>query len=456
MKSKRLIFLVLVVILTLTACQVIPGETTLPTENSGTTVSTEPSAEMTVPTTEPPPTTEPTEPPVIKETIATIGAVGDILMHKPVIDTGYNKTDKSYDFGAIFTYYSGYTSRLDYAVANLETTLCGNDNGYNYKGYPRFNCPDAIVTALRDAGFDMLLTANNHTYDTGHTGFLRTQQIIAEAGLDYTGTVTSTEEDNFLIREINGVSVGMVCYTYNTDVDEEGKVFLNGIPMTVADSLLINSFSYQDLEGFYTELAAGLEEMERAGAEATILFIHWGDEYRLTANKTQKNMAQAICDLGVDVIIGGHAHVVEPVELLTSSVDESHKTVCLYSMGNAVSNQRKGLINACKTAHTEDGVLFSVTFAKYSDGSVVLENVEALPTWVNMHNNTGVKVYEILPLDTGIEDWQTAFSLTDDQLSRAWESYQRTMDIIGEGLAQAQAWCAENQAAVEAELGVRP
>lgn len=398
------------------------------------------------------PTTAPTEPPIVKESVATIGATGDVLMHGNVINSG--KTGSGYNYDNIFTYFGPYAAELDYAAFNLETTLCGADNGYEYNGYPCFNAPDAIAEALKAAGFDLMLTANNHTYDTRTKGFHRTQSVAADLGFDWIGTQTTTEEPNYTVREIDGVKVGMICYTYNTGVNQNGSVSLNGIPLSVSDSELINTFDYDDLDGFYEKLSAELTAMEDAGAEATILFIHWGNEYQLSANSTQKAMAQELCDLGIDVIIGGHPHVIQPMELLTNSTDPEQKTVCLYSLGNCVSNQRLGLISSIKTAHTEDGMLFSVSFAKYSDGTVVLENVELLPTWVNMNTNSGSKVYEIVPLDTAVTDWKTAFHMTDSQLREAKASYERTMKIVGDGLAQVQTWCKENQAAVENSLGV--
>ena len=150
-------------------------------------------------------------------------------------------------------------------------------------------------------------------------------------------------------------------------------------------------------------------------------------------------MAQAICDLGVDVIVGGHPHVVQPVELLTSEEDPDHVTVCLYSMGNAVSNQRLERMPSYD-GYTEDGVLFQVTFASYSDGTVMLENAELLPTWVNLTTGaqTGKTAYEIIPLDRGVEDWKTAFTLTDREFANAERSYERTVSIVGEGLEQVQ------------------
>ena len=297
---------------------------------------TGPSAVVTDPTeptdptvTEPIPTEPPTEPPIIKESTATLGVVGDILMHGDVIKSGYDSATRTYNYDNIFPFLTEYVQKFDYAVGNMEGTLCGNNNGYDYGGYPHFNCPDAIADALAKAGFDMMLTANNHSYDTRNTGFHRTLQVLQNAGLDTLGTRSDAEEANYLIKDLNGIKVGMICYTYNTGVKEDGSISLNGIPLTVTNSGLTNSFSYDDLDGFYEKLSGELAEMEEAGAEATVLFIHWGDEYRLKPNNKQKNMAQELCDLGIDVIVGGHPHVIEPMALLTSTKDENHKTACI-------------------------------------------------------------------------------------------------------------------------------
>ena len=149
-------------------------------------------------------------------------------------------------------------------------------------------------------------------------------------------------------------------------------------------------------------------------------------------------MAQKLCDLGIDVIIGGHPHVVQPVELLTSTEDPVHKTVCLYSLGNAVSNQRLGFSDAIKTPHTEDGILFTVTFEKYSDGTVYLAQVNGVPTWVNKHRNgNGKDEYNILPLDDASRDtWREKYCLDDKTTKSCTDSYDRTMKIVGAGIEQ--------------------
>ena len=421
-------------------------------ENRPGTQESIPGEEMTVPTemeTEPP-TTVPVPEHVVST--ASIGSMGDLLMHKPIFDdTQYNaavqQADGSYNFESVFRYLKDYIQELDYAAVNLETTLAGTDNGYGYSGYPHFNCPDDIVDGAKEAGFDMLLTANNHSYDTTLVGYKRTLEVARAAGFDTMGTYASADETKWFVKEINGIKVGMLCYTYANYDTEDGRPSLNG-NNPISEAGLCNYFTYEDLYGFYDEVKGYMAEMEEAGAEATMMYIHWGVEYLTYANDHQKTIAQDLCDLGIDVIVGGHPHVVEPVELLSSRTDPEHKTVCLYSMGNAVSNQRLGNISYISTAHTEDGILFTVTFEKYSDGTVYLAGVEAIPTWVNMHTNgNGKTEYNILPLDYSRNaEWMSLFEINDHTFNACEKSYNRTMEIVGAGVEACQTWLAQEKA----------
>ena len=400
----------------------------------GTSQTTLPTASPAPTETEPPETTLPTPEHVVST--ATIVSTGDLLMHKPVIDTGYKSG--SYDFESIFRYLSEYTMDADLAVANLETTLCSTDNGYSYSGYPNFNCPDALVDGAKDAGFDILLNASNHSYDTSSVGMHRTMQVIQDKGLIPLGIVENAEDKHYIVEEVNGINIGMICYTYETDSNAD-RVALNGLPVKAEDAPLINCFDYNALDTFYAELRTRLEEMKADGAEATVLYLHWGTEYQLQANETQKKMAQKICDLGVDVLIGGHPHVVQPMDLISSTTDEDHKMVCLYSMGNAVSNQRQGNLSAIATAHTEDGVLFSITFSKYSDGTVYLESTDLLPLWVYRRSDGTGNEYNIMPLDMERRDeWTSWMNFQEYHATAAENSYDRTMAIVGEGLTACQ------------------
>lgn len=391
-------------------------------------------------------TTAPTETkpePVHVISTATIGATGDILMHMPVVNNGY-QSDGTYNFDSVFQYLSAYSSSVDYAVANLETTLAGTGNGYNYSGYPCFNCPDEIVDGVIGAGFDMLLTANNHTYDTRTVGMFRTLSVIEQKGIQSLGTMATAETPKYVVEDINGIKIGMICYTYETSDDNPERPSLNTIPVSMDDAECLNSFDYYQLDKFYTEMTTHIENMKSEGAEGIVLFIHWGDEYQLTPNNNQTTIAQQMCDLGIDVIIGGHPHVVQPMDLLTSTVDPEHKTVCLYSMGNAVSNQNRNNISSTPNGHCEDGTFFTVTFSKYSDGTVALEGTDVLPTWVNWQGTNASSKYNILPLDDETRDeWQTAYNLTDSMVSYAEGSYDRTMALVGEGLKECQTYLEE-------------
>ncbi len=389
------------------------------------------------------PQTQPTVNPNEVVARATVLNTGDILMHKPVINTGLS--GGTYNFDSIFTYAKSYISGADYAVANLETTLAGLDNGYSYSGYPTFNCPDGIVDGTRDAGFDMLLTANNHSYDTSAVGLDRTVQIIREKGLATLGTMASADEKKYNVTEINGIRLGMVCYTYETADKDPDVPSLNTIPLKPQSIGKINSFDYDQLPKFYAALKQQIADMRKEGAEAIVVYLHWGDEYQLKQNSKQEKIAQELCNLGVDVIVGGHPHVVQPVDLLTSKNDDSHKTLVLYSMGNAVSNQRRnemGQIKAALDGYTEDGVLFSFTFAKYADGTVALESTQLIPTWVNLRKGDRT-AYHILPLDKNIGDWKGTFQISDSVCKQAEESYNRTMKIVGSGMEKAQTYLAQ-------------
>ena len=379
---------------------------------------------------------------------ATVLSTGDILMHGKVINSG-KQDDGSYNFDSIFQYVRSYSQAADFSVANLETTLCGTDNGYAYAGNPKFNCPDAIVDSLKGAGFDMLLTANNHADDTSLVGYKRTLNVVREKGLDTLGTYLSADEQKWTIEEVNGIKIGMVCYTYSDGFSQNGYPLLNY--NEVGENGILNYFTYDKLPEFYTQLQGYLDEMKAAGAEATVVYLHWGEEYKWKTgegpNANQTAMAQKLCDMGVDVIVGGHPHVVQPVDLLTSGTDAEHKTIVLYSMGNAVSNQRKEEMQQSEpTGHTEDGVLFCVTFAKYSDGSVFVDSAELIPTWVNMHANSGATEYNILPLEESTAaQWQAQFGLTDTQLANAKASFDRTQALTLTGMEKVQSYLAQQK-----------
>lgn len=442
-----LIALMMVCAMALTGCGGIIGGNTDPTDQAAEStqpVQTQPAPTETEAPPETEPETEPTEPPLVAETgRATIAVTGDVISHIPVINAGYR--DGGYNYDSFFTYIKPYVTEADFAVINLETTLAGTENGDKYSGYPKFNCPDAMVDAMKNAGFDMLLTANNHSNDTGSYGFNRTQEVIADRGLLNLGTMTSAEDPKYRVQDINGIKVGMVCYTYGVIDGSTGQKAVNGLPIRMELTNCINVFDYDRLDRFYSEMESIVAQMNEEGAEALVLFIHWGNEYRLSQNSYQTTIAQKMCDLGVDVIVGGHPHVIEPVELLTSTVDPQQKTVCVYSVGNVISNQRAQNMNL-DTGHTEDGMLFSFTFVEYEDGAVFLDGVEILPTWVYIRYGATAS-YDVLPLDKNVEDWGAALEIGETILRSANRSYDRTIELVGPGMEQIGQYLSESREA---------
>ncbi len=277
------------------------------------------------------------------------------------------------------------------------------------------------MDALYDSGVNEVTAANNHCFDMGESGFLRTLNTLDKHKIEYLGTRVSTEIKPYKVTEINGIKIGRINYTYET-VPLNGKKALNGIPVTDDCAELINSFNYEKLDDFYNELKERIDMMYSDGAEAIMVYIHWGDEYKLEANGWQKQIAQKLCDLGVDVIVGNHPHVIEPVELYSSEVS-GKQTVCLYSLGNEVSNQRKDRMDMT-TGHTEDGMIFRTDFKRNKDGSVILDKVDVLPTWVNLYiGSDSRRNYEIIPLDKSVNWQEFGLSSTYD----AEQSYKRTM-----------------------------
>lgn len=349
---------------------------------------------------------------------ATVLNTGDILIHDNLL-WGAKQADGTYDFSAFFKESRSIIDAADFAVANLEVTLGGEAAG-KYRGYPGFNSPDSLIDDLKSDGFDMLLTANNHCLDTGLAGLKRTVQQLKARGMGILGTKETGDDPTYIVKDANGIKIGMVCYTYGTNSSAAG-----------AESL-INTFSNSNLNAFYSAAQSVINSMKSDGAEAIVFYMHWGEEYKTIPNTYQKSIAQRLCNMGVDVIVGAHPHVIQPIDILYSE-DSQNTTVCLYSMGNAISNQRiEEMTGLCTTGHTEDGVFFSYTFTKDSKGDVALSGVDIIPTWVNRYGNRGDYDYTVYPLKTA--NMADDYGLDSATAQKARASYERTMAIVGAGL----------------------
>lgn len=365
----------------------------------------------------------------IPETYATVLSIGDIMVHQPQLEGA--KTSNGYDFSAFFKEVSSYFQNADLSIGNLELTFGGTQSG-SYKGYPAFNTPDELTDTIKASGIKMVMTSNNHSYDTGLYGLKRTVQVLKEKGIEYTGTRETEDEPIYLVKEINNIKIGIANFTYETQGTDQSRKYLNGGAIKTEANGLINTFSYQHIDTFYTEAQSVINAMKQDGAEYITFYMHWGEEYQLSANTWQKSIAQKLSNMGVNMIIGGHPHVVQPMELINSEGGEN-TTVCIYSLGNAVSNQRRELISSSPKGHTEDGVMFSYTLKKSSDGEVSLVDLEVTPTWVYKYSQSGYK-YTIYP----IEDLTAATQKYPNIASKLTESYNRTKATLQSGLTECQ------------------
>ena len=411
--------LALIIALSVFACNGLTGKTPNTDEGGGNPPSSQNDKNEN---------NNPTGPQLVAK--ATVGSTGDILIHDNVLSS-VKQSDGSYDFSNMMPYIKSYFSGVDYMVANLEVTLGGTAAGA-YKGYPYFNSPDSVLDGFKNAGVDMFLTANNHTYDTGYNGMLRTARILKEKNIDFIGTKLQKNEPFYSVKDLNGIKIGFAVYTYETATSSSGLKSLNGNVLSAEAGPLVSSFNYSKLDAFYSTVKSDYEAMKALGAEAVICYVHWGNEYNFTANSYQKQIAKKLADIGIDVIVGAHPHVVQPFETIKSA--SGKETLCIYSVGNCVSNQRKEILTVdCPTGHTEDGMIFSVSFEKWSDGTFKISSADVLPIWVNLKTTANGRAYEIVPLDLKITDW-TTLGLNSATLSSAKASYNRTMKIVGEGL----------------------
>lgn len=311
-----------------------------------------------------------------KPATATILSSGDYLIHKMILDSV--RTEGGYDFDSIFTNVKDEITAADYAVCNFEFAI--TETG-SFSFYPHFKLPPETADALKNAGFDFLVTANNHSGDDREDGIYRTVRILREKGFRTTGTFASPDEKKYAVVEVNGIKVGIVNYTFGT-IDDQGLKALNGnYALDANASQCINVFQNEKLDLLYSELEQITADMKKDGAEAYIAYMHWGNEFQLQQTTTQQEIAQKLCDLGYDAVIGGHPHVIQPAAVLTNS--DGHRTFCIYSTGNMVSNQRREYMPSSPNGYTEDAIFVYTTFDRDNDGNVTLTNVDYTPLWMN-------------------------------------------------------------------------
>jgi len=343
-----------------------------------------------------------------KISTVSLAAVGDIMFHDDQLASAY-VDENTYDFSAMFEDVKPLLSGYDVTLANFETTMAGDS--LKFTGYPQFNSPDEVADAIKEAGVDILTTANNHSLDTKDVGLKRTVEVLQEKGFKTVGSYSEKPESRVLLHEANDIQFAILSYTEST----------NGLgDYYPADELnsMLNLMTKENIE-------RDVKEAKDLGVDFIITFMHWGEEYMSEPNETQIDYANFMAEQGVDLILGSHPHVIQRTDTITV---QDQETFVVYSMGNFVSNQRVETLGD-EFARTEDGVIVNFNIEKnHETNKTTIENVEFIPTWVSkiINPDTNKPEYRILPIDDNLndEDISEAFKVRMEQ------SYDATMSQL--------------------------
>ncbi|MEI6553480.1 MAG: CapA family protein [bacterium] len=342
----------------------------------------------------------------------TLLAVGDIMMHQEQLDSAYDKGTGVYDFSNYFLNINPYLKGGYIVYANLETPVAGS--ALKYSGYPKFNAPTELLAELKNNYFTHVSLANNHALDRGEKGLVNTIKNVEDADLvgigarvftnagtmtapslvssssssfASTSQATALNPSNYQITEKNGLKIGFLAYTYDT----------NGMTLPKGKK---GELSYIDKN----QIAKDILDLKNQKVDAIVMALHFGIEYKLEETASQRDLAQFACDNGADIILGDHPHVLEPIVYLNATSTGQNpidrKCLVIYSLGNFISSM--------PNLYTDLGGILKVDISKTEtfgvDGAVVSSslslNPDFLATWVKRGTNKdGSKYYTVLPLD---------------------------------------------------------
>lgn len=291
--------------------------------------------------------------------------MGDIMGHGPQIKSAWQENKKQYEYSEVFNHLEDIISSVDFAIGNLEVTLAGKP----FKGYPQFSSPDELAVACKNSGMDVLVTANNHSCDRKNKGVIRTLDVLDSLKILHTGTfkdVKNREKNNLLVLSKEGIKVGLLNYTYGTN----GLPFSDPVYVNLVDSVLIKK---------------DVINAKNKDLDKLIVFVHWGYEYKDFPNSYQKKYNRFFQDLGVDVVIGSHPHVIQP---MVYSKENNHEFLTVFSLGNFVSNQR--------AERKDGGAMFRLSFQK-TDNNILISRKEYIPVWVHKFIEKEKYHFQILP-----------------------------------------------------------
>lgn len=319
--------------------------------------------------------------------------VGDCLIHRYVY-TDAKKENDTYDFSNMFTEVDDLISNNDLAYYNQESIIGGKALGLS--AYPRFNSPEEIGDAMVDLGFNLVSLSNNHTMDKGEKGVINSVNYWeTKKDVYVTGQALSKEErDNIEIKEINGIKYAMLAYTTVT----------NGLLPPSGKEYLTNIYS--------NEKAKKDVEYIKDKVDLIIVSMHWGEEYTTKELASQRTIANYLSSLGVNLIIGAHPHVIEPVEMVND-------TLVFYSLGNFISAQ--------DTNDKLTGALASLNIKKEETGKITFNDIKVNLIYTSFNKTApyNFKIYPYTKLNnTILNNYETYYNKYEDILTKYMDNIE--------------------------------
>ena len=317
------------------------------------------------------------ETPIVEDKHISMSVIGDIMCHNSQYTDAYVSSTDTYDFSYVFENIKQYIEPADIAIGNIETTFAGKERGYS--NYPTFNSPEQLATNLKDLGLDVL------SLDKGYSGITSTLKFLDEAGISHMGTYDSAESQNeILIKDVNGIKIAFLAYTYGT----------NGIPVPKDKPYCINLID-KDLILKHLELA------KEQNPDLICVNMHWGLEYKTKQNSEQEELADFLFTNGVDIILGSHPHVLQPMEKKTITLEDGTTKDCfvIYSLGNFISGQNQ--------ENTRNSVILNIECTKSGEtNKTTIDSVSYVPIYMYKSSSGKTKRYKVLDIEKSIENYE--------------------------------------------------
>lgn len=342
-----------------------------------------------------------------------ISITGDLMAHYSQVLSA-KKKDNSYDFSSMYHPIKSHLSQSDYTIGNFETTI--SDPAHRYAGFPLFRTPESYVKALKECGFDLLTTSNNHSFDGSLFGVNKTIDTIAKYQIDQTGTWKDKESSQkILIKEINGIKIAILAYTHSTNGNEWK------IPSSEREWRIHRIHEKIRIQQQFVQA-------KKQGADLILASVHWGNEYQRAPDFYQKKWAKMLGELGADIIAGSHPHVLQPVEWIEVDYNgEKKKVLTAWSLGNFISHMGHHI-----QKHSDTGMIWNIYLERrrYS-GEIKIKSTDYQPIWVKIDRKKRPFTFEVLPLYEKADFLPSDYKMKNKKaIKRYEEAWSETVKLM--------------------------